>query len=168
MLLGGDERRRTQRGNNNAYNQDNTISWFDWTPSAAADETFRFVQQMIKFRKAHPALSRPRFYTGAPDARGRPDIAWHGTRLGSPGFNDPEARLLALTIAGVEGTADLHVMMNMFWEPLDFEVPGAARWRVAVDTFAPSPGDIGSARPVAVNGSTHRVEARSIVVLESK
>jgi glycogen operon protein len=168
MLLGGDERRRTQRGNNNAYNQDNTISWFDWTPSTAADEIFRFVQQMIAFRKGHPAVSRPVFYTGAPDSRGRPDITWHGTQLGSPGFNDPEARVLAFTIAGVDGTPAIHAMMNMFWEPLDFEVPGATRWRVAIDTFAPPPNDIASARPVAVNGGTHQVQARSIVVLESQ
>ena len=166
MLLGGDERRRTQQGNNNAYNQDNAISWFDWTPSTPRADTFRFVQQMIAFRKAHPALSRPAFYTGAPDARGRPDIAWHGTQLGSPGFSDPDARALACTIAGVGGTGDLHVMMNMFWEPLEFEVPGGSRWRVAVDTFAPPPRDIAIDQPAAVTAS-YTVQGRSIVVLES-
>ena len=167
MLLGGDERRRTQRGNNNAYNQDNATSWFDWTPSARADEIFRFTQQMIAFRKCHPALSRPLFYNGAIKPRGRPDITWHGTRLGSPGFGDPEARALGCTIAGIDGSSDLHVMMNMYWEPLDFEVPGNAVWHVAIDTFAVSPNDIASGHAVAASGSTHRVQGRSIVVLES-
>jgi glycogen operon protein len=167
MLLGGDERRRTQRGNNNAYNQDNPISWFDWTPSARADELFRFAQQMIALRKSHPALSRPVFYSGAIGRRGRPDIAWHGTRLGRPGFNDPDARALACTIAGIGASADLHVMMNMFWEPLDFEVPVNTVWRVVVDTFASPPNDIASPNPITVNGSVHRVDGRSLVVLES-
>jgi glycogen operon protein len=167
MLLGGDERRRTQRGNNNAYNQDNPISWFDWTPSARADELFRFAQQMIALRKSHPALSRPVFYSGAIGRRGRPDIAWHGTRLGRPGFNDPDARALACTIAGIGASADLHVMMNMFWEPLDFEVPVNTVWRVVVDTFVSPPNDIASPNPITVNGSVHRVDGRSLVVLES-
>ena len=167
MLLGGDERRRTQRGNNNAYNQDNPISWFDWTPTPRSDEIFRFVRLMIALRKGHPALSRPAFYSGAIGRRGRPDITWHGTRLGRPGFSDPDARALACTIAGVGESADLHVMMNMFWEPLDFELPGDATWRMAIDTFAPSPDDIASPTPVAIRDRTHRVQGRSIVVLQS-
>src|SRR5262249_22529426 len=57
MLLGGDEIRRTQRGNNNAYNQDNATSWFDWTLTASGHEVLRYVQRMIAFRKAHAALS---------------------------------------------------------------------------------------------------------------
>jgi glycogen operon protein len=167
MLLGGDERRRTQRGNNNAYNQDNPISWFDWTPSAGADEMFRFVQQMIAFRKAHPALWRPVFYSGAVDSRGRPDVAWHGTRLNSPGFDDPQGRALACTIAGVNGSRDLHVMLNMYWEPLDFEVPVYTRWRIVIDTFAPSPNDIGRTPHVTLRDTSCTVHGRSIVVLES-
>jgi glycogen operon protein len=166
MLLGGDERRRTQRGNNNAYNQDNAISWFDWTPSSSSDDVFRFVQRMIAFRKAHPALSRPVFYSGAMGRRGRPDIAWHGTRLGSPGFGDPSARALACTIAGVGDSADLHVMMNMFWKPLDFEVPDSARWRLAIDTFARTPDDMPLIDAAPLIHSSHRVPPRSIVVLE--
>src|SRR6202022_414982 len=65
MLLGGDEVRRSQNGNNNAYNQDNATSWFDWTLAESNREMLRFVQRMIAFRKAHPALWQPSFYTGA-------------------------------------------------------------------------------------------------------
>jgi isoamylase len=168
MLLGGDEVRRTQRGNNNAYNQDNPTSWFDWSLTATHRETLRFVQRMIAFRRAHPALSRPAFYTGTIDGTTGPDIAWHGTRLNSPGFADPDARALACTIAGDAGTSDLHVMMNMYWEPLDFEVPLGA-WRVAVDTFARSPADVpDAAGQVAVAGRACTVRERSVVVLESR
>src|SRR5262249_31268555 len=145
MLLGGDEVRRTQRGNNNAYNQDNAISWFDWTLVQKNQGLLRFVQQLVSFRKAHPALWQPRFYSGAIWEHQRPDITWHGTRLNSPGFDDPEARALACTIAGIPGindTPDLHVMMNMFWQPLDFQVPPDREWRIAIDTFANSPLDI--------------------------
>jgi len=156
MLLAGDEVRRTQRGNNNAYNQDNETSWFDWTLVDRHADLLRFAQRMIAFRKAHPALWQPRFYSGAADDRGVPDIAWHGTALHSPGFDDPEARALACTIAGADGTPDLHVMMNMFWAPLEFALPPGA-WRVAVDTFADAPRQVGAACTV---------QPRSIVVLE--
>jgi glycogen operon protein len=168
MLLGGDEIRRGQHGNNNAYNQDNPTSWFDWALAESDREMLRFVLRMIAFRKAHPALWQPSFYAGAIDDRGVPDITWHGTTLNSPGFGDPDARALACTIAGSGGTADLHVMMNMFWKPLDFDVPSGGRWRIAIDTFARSPGDIadpGDARPLIGHQCT--VPGRSIVVLES-
>jgi isoamylase len=168
MLLGGDEIRRTQRGNNNPYNQDNPVSWFDWTLATTHAEMLRFVQRMIAFRKAHPAVSQPSFYTGAIGDRGVPDITWHGTILNSPGFTDPMARALACTIGGIRESGDLHVMMNMYWEPLDFEVPAYATWRVAIDTFADAPGDIadpGSERPFT--GRRCTVQPRSVIVLRA-
>src|SRR5258708_13320180 len=93
-LLGGDEIHRTQGGNNNAYNQDNPTSWFDWTMADSKTEMLRYVQRMIAFRKAHSALWQPRFYSGVTNERGRADITWHGTTLGSPGFDDPQGRPL--------------------------------------------------------------------------
>ena len=71
--------------------------------------------------------------------RGLADVTWHGTKLGSPGWSDPHARALALTLAGFNGDPDLHVMLNMHWESLDFEVPEVAgrRWFKAVDTAGP-------------------------------
>jgi len=168
MLLAGDELRRTQGGNNNAYNQDNATSWVDWTLADRHRDLLRFVQHLIAFRKAHPALVSPRFYTGAPGPQGRPDVAWHGTRLNQPGFTDPDARALACTIAGVDGTPDLHVMMNMYWEPLEFDVP-VGDWHVAIDTFATSPGDIVD---VDEQGRDIRgacaVQGRSIIVLRGR
>src|SRR5262249_50028992 len=98
MLLAGDEMRRSQRGNNNAYNQDNPISWIDWLLTPDRRDMLRFVQRTIAFRKAHPALWQPSFYTGAVTERGLPDVSWHGTRLNGPGFGDSSARALACTI----------------------------------------------------------------------
>jgi glycogen operon protein len=170
MFLSGDEVRRTQRGNNNAYNQDNATSWFDWTALESNRDILRYFQRMIAFRKAHPALWRAYFYRGETNQRGLVDITWHGTRLNSPGFNDPDGRALACTLAGFAGSADLHVMMNMFWDPLDFEVPlfvdPPRGWRVAIDTFAPSPRDIADPGQEAVSmGHLRTVQGRSIVVL---
>jgi glycogen operon protein len=168
MLLGGDEIRRTQGGNNNAYNQDNPTSWFDWTMTGSNREVLRYFERMIAFRKAHPALRQPWFYSGTINERGLADITWHGTVLGSPGFDDPQGRALACTIAGFAGDADLHIMMNMFWEALDFEVPVDPQraWHIAIDTFAPSPYDIpehGDGAPLSHHLCT--VHERSIVVL---
>ena len=168
MLLGGDEIRRTQGGNNNAYNQDNPTSWFDWTPTTPNEEMLRYVQRMIAFRKAHPALWQPSFYTGAINERGLPDITWHGTTLNSPGFDNPQGRAVACTIAGFGTTVDLHVMMNMFWEPLDFEVPAHGTWQVAIDTGARSPHDIANpGQEARLTRERCGVQGRSIVVLAS-
>ena len=167
MLLGGDEIRRSQNGNNNAYNQDNPTSWFDWSLVDSNHEMLHFVQRLIAFRKAHPALRQRSFYTGASIGRGVPDITWHGTTLNSPGFDDPQARVLACTIAGGDATADLHVMMNMFWEALDFEVPARGTWRLAIDTSTRDRRDIadpGGESPLT--GHRCRVPGRSIMVLE--
>jgi glycogen operon protein len=168
MILAGDEVRRTQGGNNNAYNQDNPTNWIDWSLETTHRDMLRYFTHVIAFRKAHPALSRPFFYTGAISERGLTDIIWHGTKLNSPGFENPDARALACTIAGFGGARDLHVMINMYWEALVFDVPAipGRQWRVAIDTFAASPHDIaspGRERPFA--GTACTVQGRSIVVL---
>jgi len=168
MLLGGDEIRRTQAGNNNAYNQDNPTSWFDWARTESNREVLCHMQRMIAFRKAHSALRQPRFYTGEINDRGLADISWHGTTLGSPGFDNPQGRALAFTIAGFGGDTDVHVMMNMFWEPLDFEVPmdPHREWHVAVNTFGPDPLDMADHDQSApFGGSLCTVQGRSIVIL---
>ena len=123
---------------------------------------------MIRFRKMHPALRRDQFFNGSVNERGLKDVSWHGTKLNSPGWDDPDARSLAMTLAGFDGDSDLHVMFNMFWESLEFELPvvPARCWCVAVDTAQPSPHDIadpGTERGVL--GNTRLVQPRSVVVL---
>ncbi len=168
MILMGDEVRRSQLGNNNAYCQDNAVSWFDWNLLTTNRDLFRFFRLMIAFRKRHATLCSGRFFTGQPDDRGVPDVAWHGCRLGQPGFDDPNARVLAFTLGGLEGQPDLHVMMNMYWERLDFEVPEipGRRWHKAVDTAAEPPRDIfEEGLEPEFAGRVCPVEGRSIVVL---
>ena len=170
MFIAGDEVGRTQGGNNNAYCQDNGISWFDWTlVKQERDRLLRFWKLMIQFRKRHAVLRRGQFFTGDANERGLLDVAWHGTTLHDPGWDDPFARALGMTLAGFDGDPDIHVMMNMWEESLDFEVPTVEGrcWHIAVDTAREPLDDIvddpGSEPPVSENKYT--VQARSVVVL---
>ncbi len=161
MFVAGDEVRRTQQGNNNAYCQDNAVSWFDWTLVEKNANVRRFFKRMIEFRKAHAALRRGQFF--APG-----EIVWHGTQLNNPNWYDPDERTLAMTLPGSGGDVSIHVMLNMYWESLDFELPPDRSWFKSVDTAAPPPHDIedpGSEIPVL--GSTYSLQGRSVVVLIS-
>lgn len=171
MLLGGDEIRRTQQGNNNAYCQDNEVSWFDWTLREKQQGLFTFVKRMIAFRKAHANLTPGRFFTGAPDEHGHPDIEWHGCLLRSPGWADPSSHVLAFTIWGKGQDDDIHVMLNMESLDLAFQVPALQEktWVRVVDTSLASPLDVadtGQAIPVTEN--RYQVVRHSVVVLVSK
>jgi len=171
MLVAGDEVRRTQNGNNNAYCQDNETSWFDWTLVEEHRDLYRFWKRMIEFRKTHAALHRGQFFTGAMNERGLMDVTWHGTKLNSPGWDDPNGRTLGVTLAGFAGDTDIHMMLNMHWESLDFELPPVAgrTWLKAVDTSQPPPldvADFGGEPTVAANAYT--VQGRSVVVLVNR
>jgi isoamylase len=159
MILAGDEVRRTQRGNNNAWNQDNEISWLDWDRVAANDPLRRFWKLLIGFRRRHAALRRDTFL-------GPGDVRWHGTLLDSPGWNDGASRVLAFTL----GT-DVHVILNMDDQTLDFELPAfpGRAWRRAFDTSLPAPDDASEpgAEPLVAEGS-YRALGRSAVVLVSE
>jgi isoamylase len=99
------------------------------------------------------------------------DVTWHGTKLNQPGWDDSNARTLAYTLAGFNGDPDLHVMMNMFWQPQEFELPVVQGWRwfKAIDTFQPSPQDIADPGAEApISGATCPVESRSIAVLVNR
>lgn len=181
MFVAGDEVRRTQRGNNNAYAQDNEISWFDWTLVERNRDLLRFFRRMIQFRKNHPILHRPRFFTGQVNARGLSDIAWHGCRLNSPGWFDSSSHVLSFTMGGftdddgAEDT-DIHVILNMDWQDLDFDIPSVQgrRWYKVLDTSQQSPNDIAEnlldpLHDTVITGpSTYRAAARSSVVFISR
>jgi isoamylase len=171
MLLGGDEFRRTQRGNNNAYCQDNEISWFDWDRAEAHADTVRFFSRMIALRKRFSTLRRDDFYGSSVDSRGLPEVSWHGCRLNEPGWTDPLCRVLSFTLAGLHGEPDLHVILNMYDLGLDFELPqiDGQRWALAVDTAKPSPEDFAEpGAEVPVDGTTYHAFGRSAVVLVSQ
>jgi isoamylase len=173
MLNAGDEVRRTQQGNNNPWCQDNDISWFDWSAAAEHDDMLRFVKGVVSIRQRHPSLRRRRFLTGKPARGGRlPDVEWHGASLHEPAWNDPDARQLCFTLAGVEPQEPaLHVIMNMNATARDFALPrlDGVGWWLAVNTAAGPPEDVvAPVRQHHHEKSTCRVEGHSIVVFEGR
>jgi isoamylase len=171
MICMGDEVMRTQKGNNNAYCQDNDISWFDWDQIEKKSNIFRFWKLMIDFRKRHSTIRRPHYFSGKENERGLKDISWHGCKLSSPGWDDPNARALGFTMAGFDGEEDIHVMMNMHWDGLSFEIPAleGRKWYRAADTALASPVDVAEpGEEIPISDSTYLVGAHSIVVLISK
>ncbi|MEW6666502.1 MAG: glycogen debranching protein GlgX [Thermodesulfobacteriota bacterium] len=173
MILCGDEVLRTQRGNNNAYCQDNELSWFDWSLTVKNADMLSFVKGLIAFRKRHPCLRRKNFLRGTRNGGQRlPDVTWHGHRLNEPLWHDPGAQVLVYTLGGIGSEeGDLHIVLNMSEEPLDLPLPEVEgrTWYRAVDTSRPSPEDIPDPGcRIPVGGPTFAVGARSVVVLENQ
>jgi glycogen operon protein len=137
MLLGGDEFRRTQQGNNNAYCQDDATSWYDWSCVKQNREIHRFVRGMIAFRLAHPVLCKEQFYTDA-------EIQWFNPRGDSPNWADPREKRLACLIWEAADRG-MYVMFNAGTEATDFRlppVPNLTSWDLAVDTSRDSLQDM--------------------------
>jgi isoamylase len=100
-----------------------------------------------------------------------PEITWHGTKLNEVGWDDSGTRALGFTLAGFDNNPDLHVMMNMYWDALDMDIPTVKgrKWTRAVDTSLPSPNDIADpGKEVASNDPSYRVNGRTVVVLVNK
>ena len=173
LLLGGDEMGRTQRGNNNAYCQDNEITWFDW--KAVDTELLAFTRKLIRFRLDHPVFRRRRFLGGTEAAQ----LRWYspsGTEMGPADWNDPNARCIALYLDGSDDPDrdfdgkplvddDFLVMVNAWWQPLEFTIPPTRRnqkWHWEIDTYEPD--TIRLTDPPGA-GSAIVVGPRSITVL---
>jgi isoamylase len=157
MFRAGDEFLNTQFGNNNPYNQDNEISWLDWSKLEANQDIFRFVKGMIAFRKSHPSLCRSRFW--------REDISWYG--VGPAVDLSPDSHSLAFCLHGAtQGDDDIYVMINAYVRGLTFQIQegGAADWLRIVDTDLPSPDDL-TDHGLPLQQSRYEVAARSLVVL---
>ncbi len=163
MLQMGDEVRRTQQGNNNAYCQDNPLSWFDWDDVTRHGDTLRFTRELIAFHQ-QSALFRSRDFWGQP---GAPQVTWHGVKLNQPEW-DGASHSLAMELAAADGD-HVFVMLNAYWEPLDFELPPLAnsgRWARMIDTSLPSPQDFSTPpSPLGAGQGGYRCEARASVVL---
>jgi glycogen operon protein len=162
MLLGGDEFRRTQGGNNNAYCQDNETSWYDWSCLEQNKEIFRFTCGMIAFRFTHPILSKEQFYTDA-------EIHWFSPQGGLPNWFDPTEKQFACLIREDEQCA-LFLMFNAGIEAVDFGLPSVmpgTRWHVAVDTSRETPQDLFAAgeEPLWEDSQTYRLSPRSSAIL---
>ena len=172
MLLSGDEVLRSQGGNNNAWCQDNELSWFDWRLTETNGDFLNFVRQAIALRRRHPCLARNGFLTGelAP-GRGLPDIAWHGPN-GEQSPWDAGSRYLAFTLAGTDREEeDLHVLLNMSDRSESVALPPAPgrRWHVAMDTSRESPWDVTPRHSQVVwMAPRYLSQPRSVVVLEAR
>jgi isoamylase len=137
MLLGGDEFRRTQGGNNNAYCQDNETSWYDWSFLEKYWEIFRFTCGMISFRRTHPILTKEQFYTEA-------EIQWYSPQGDIPNWADPKEKQLACLIHEDE-QCDLYLMFNAGSEAVEFNLPPllpGTQWHLALDTSHEAPQDL--------------------------
>jgi isoamylase len=148
MLLAGDELGRTQGGNDNAWCQDNEVGWLDWGLLDVHGDLHRFVRGLVAFRRAHPVLRRATFFTGRGDVRSaRPDVAWHGPRLGEPDWG-PASRSLAMHLAGehaAETDCDLYLAANAASHPQGFGLPPpppGERWLRVVATWLTPPADL--------------------------
>ncbi|MFN2189182.1 MAG: glycogen debranching protein GlgX [Candidatus Promineifilaceae bacterium] len=168
MISMGDEVRRTQKGNNNAYCQDNEISWFDWSLLDKHKDILQFVQRMIRLRlnlgvyREDRRMSLNRFLEHA-------QILWHGLELNRPDWGK-DSRSLAFTVQREGAGRTFHIMLNAYWEALEFDLPktpsSGRRWQRMVDTYLPSPDDIFDSLPAPeVLESTYNVQPRSVVIL---
>jgi len=169
MLLMGDEVRRTQRGNNNAYCQDNETSWFDWTLLAKHPDVHRFVTLLNARRSLRdPEPERQRVSLNQL-LRGV-NLVWHGVKLNQPNWGE-SSHSLAFTVEIRQERLLFHVILNAYWQPLDFELPRLDsaredRWRHWIDTALDSPHDIVDWKTAeSVPGYAYRAESRSVVVL---
>jgi len=173
MLTMGDEVLRSQGGNNNAYCQDNELSWFDWTGVVAEADFLRFTRLLIAARRRAQTLLDLPIDVTLEQLLATARIEWHGVGLGRPDRSAP-SRSLAATIRG--RSVALHIIANAFWEPLDFALPpasdngnGTTGWHRIVDTMLSSPDDIrfGEEAP-RVETPDYRVGPRSVVVLAAR
>jgi glycogen operon protein len=178
MILGGDEMGRTQAGNNNAYCQDNPVSWFDWEGRDEAMEAF--VARLIRLRREHPVFRRRRWFQGRPiQGQELNDISWftpEGKQMTAADWRNGYARSLAVFLNGEEialpdprgrrlSDDSFFVLLNAFDRDIDFKLPEGRygqRWTRILDTAEPVPGP----RPKIVRAGAHlQVTDRSLTLL---
>jgi glycogen operon protein len=167
MICMGDELRRTQRGNNNPYCQDNEISWFDWGLLQKNGAIFRFVKLLIQGRLLRD-MAKSRYSMSLNQLLKTAEIKWHGVRLGQPDWSS-HSHSIAFYVRSLSGEMAHYFIINAYQEPLAFElpVPDSDRpWRRWIDTSLDSPGDIYPWNQApAVESKEYFVGANTIVVL---
>ncbi len=171
MLLMGDEVRRSQGGNNNAYCQNNETSWFDWALVERHSDIHRFVKSLIALR-LNRELPTERLDMTLAELLRRQPFQWHGVKLNAPDWSS-ESHTLVATVSLLDQPILLHLIINAYWEALEFEVPPRPQphqaWRRCVDTSCDPPEDISDwANARNLSGSTCLVQPRSVVILLAK
>jgi isoamylase len=176
MILGGDEFARTQQGNNNAYCQDNEISWFDWTAAANNKDLTEFFRKAIALTRRFSILQRRKFYLGKDlDADGVPDLTWYWGDPGTPRWQDPNERTVCVQLdAAEDGTDDgvdrLFLIFNGDYKPQWITLPqlGVDRaWHRSIDTSLPGGDDfLEAGQEMKIDPANHYIaNPRSTVVL---
>jgi glycogen operon protein len=170
MILMGDEVRRTQLGNNNAYCQDNPISWFDWSLTQRHKDLFEFVKKLIALRlrleevEGSDAVSLMRLLK-------RANIRWHGVEADRPDWTE-HSHSLAFSARSLIDHRHYHVMLSAYWRPLRFRVPTLGQdlmWKRIIDTSFPPPHEIYSwSEAPAIEVGYYRVAPHSVVVLHAR
>jgi isoamylase len=175
LLLAGDERGRTQQGNNNAYCQDNEITWFDW--SAGDEELLAFTRRLIAFRNKHPVFRRRRFLAG----KLAEELGWYtiaGTPMTAADWANPGALSVAIYLNGSDAPDraqdgapllddDFLALFNAWWEPLEFVIPDTGEepvWQAEIDTYDPTATNLA---PMRHAGDRVMVGPRSVTVLRA-
>ena len=170
MLLMGDEVRRTQHGNNNAYCQDNATSWFDWDLVEKEQGLLSFTKKLIKFNLTHKFFQEHHHWNGLENQHAS-RVFWHGVNAFDPDWSD-HSHTIAYTLFNQHYPDCLHIMINAYWEPMEFEIPlingfEGKKWYLQIDTAKPHPEDFPENGEIPeISGSTYLVEARSVVVLK--
>jgi len=183
MINSGDEFCKTQKGNNNAYSQDNEISWLDWSLFEKNKDFFRFVKNIIGFRKNNTSLRRRHFYNVPEgiDLEKFRDLTWYGEKGEEPNWT-PDNYTIAFLIKGwtpIESSSekkchDIFVIINSHWEPHCYILPKIKekKWFFICDTDKEAPYDIVDSEPgkssVLDNQNDYTIQPRSVVILTSK
>ncbi|RJQ45655.1 MAG: glycogen debranching enzyme GlgX [Nitrospiraceae bacterium] len=179
MVLGGDELLRTQKGNNNAYCQDNETSWFDWDFTGKNSEALSFFKKAIAFTRRYTILQRRKFFLGEDlDADNISDITWYGNDLGKPHWDNTEARTLCFQLDGGEARSEigdyrLFFILNSDHIVQHIKLPlfeGGRQWHRVIDTSLQSGEDfLDTGKEIPVNPPDHYfANPRSVVVLLDK
>jgi isoamylase len=176
MILGGDEFARTQQGNNNAYCQDNELSWFDWSAMERNRDVMEFFRKAIALTRRFPILQRRKFLLGRDlDDDGVPDLTWCSQDIGAPNWQDPNARTVCVQLDASEDGTDpsvdrLFFIFNAHYEQQRIKLPqlSAGRaWHRAIDTSLPGGEDfLNPGQEVRIDPADHYLaNPRSTVVL---
>ncbi|PWU03240.1 MAG: glycogen debranching enzyme GlgX [Candidatus Melainabacteria bacterium] len=169
MISMGDEIRRTQLGNNNAYCQNNRLAWFDWDQVRASLPLLRFLRLLISNARHLQILRLNERLSSLPSSTG-PSISWHGVKLMCPDWSE-ESHSIAFTLNHPLAGEHLHVMLNTYWDALAFDLPqvSSGLWHKLIDTSLESPLDIVQIdESVPIDTNSLMVQARSSVVLIAK
>jgi len=170
MLLMGDEVRRTQSGNNNAYCQDNELSWFDWSLVDKEFDLRCFVKKLIDLTQGLKLFAQESLLEVTDNSK-KPHLTWHGIKLHQPDWSY-YSHTLAYSLSHPEAGENLHIMLNTYWEALNFELPepeAGKCWYRIIDTSQSLPENVCELDATsALKANEYKVAGRSCVVLMAK